>query len=64
MKTSFLSSVVLETFDVAPMTRRSATRSFVRDVADPEVADVQRYGGKASGLSRMMSAGVPAPPRL
>ncbi len=62
MKTSFLSSVVLETFDVAPMTRRSATRSFVRDVADPEVADVQRYGGKASGLSRMMSAGVPAPP--
>lgn len=35
---------------------------FVRDVSDPEVADVRRYGGKASGLSRMMSASVPAPP--
>ena len=32
---------------------------FVRDVADPEVADATRYGGKASGLSRMVSAGVP-----
>ena len=36
--------------------------SFVRNVADPEVADAKRYGGKASGLSRMMAAGVPAPP--
>ena len=35
---------------------------FVRDVADPEVADAKRYGGKASGLCRMMAAGVPAPP--
>ena len=41
----------------------SSTRPiFVRDVADPEVADAKRYGGKASGLSRMMAAGVPAPP--
>ena len=35
---------------------------FVRDVADPEVADARRYGGKASGLSRMVSVGVPVPP--
>ena len=35
---------------------------FVRDVADPEVADTTRYGGKASGLSWMVSAGVPVPP--
>ena len=34
----------------------------VSDVADPEVADAARYGGKASGLSRMVSAGVPVPP--
>ncbi|RBP16059.1 pyruvate,orthophosphate dikinase [Roseiarcus fermentans] len=44
------------------MAQRAQGPSFVRDVADPEVADAQRYGGKASGLSRMMSAGVPAPP--
>jgi pyruvate, orthophosphate dikinase len=36
--------------------------SYVRDIADPEVADAQQYGGKAAGLSRMMAAGVPAPP--
>ena len=36
--------------------------SFVHDVADPVVADVTRYGGKASGLSRMASAGVSVPP--
>ena len=42
--------------------QRAQRPSFVRDVADPEVADAQRYGGKASGLSRMLSAGVPAPP--
>ena len=35
---------------------------FVRDIADPEVADVMRFGGKASGLSRMAAAGVPVPP--
>ena len=35
---------------------------FVRDIADPEVADVMRFGGKASGLSRMVAAGVPVPP--
>jgi pyruvate,orthophosphate dikinase len=44
------------------MAQRAQRPSFVRDVADPEVADAQRYGGKASGLNRMMSAGVPAPP--
>ena len=36
--------------------------SFVRDVADPAVADASRFGGKASGLSRMVAAGVPVPP--
>jgi pyruvate,orthophosphate dikinase len=36
--------------------------SFVRDVADPAVSDAASYGGKASGLSRMASAGVPVPP--
>ena len=40
----------------------AATLSFVRDVVDPEVADANRYGGKASGLSRMAAAGVPVPP--
>jgi pyruvate,orthophosphate dikinase len=35
---------------------------FVRDAADPAVADALRYGGKASGLSRMIAAGVPVPP--
>ena len=35
---------------------------FVRDIADPEVADVMRFGAKASGLSRMAAAGVPVPP--
>jgi len=35
---------------------------FVRDIADEAVSDASRYGGKASGLSRMMSAGVPVPP--
>lgn len=47
----------------SPMPPRSSGRpSFVRNVADPEVDDANRYGGKASGLSRMMAAGVPAPP--
>ncbi len=44
------------------MTRSEGTPSFVRDIADPEVADATRYGGKASGLSRMASVGVPVPP--
>ena len=44
------------------MTRSEGTSSFVRDIADPEVADATRYGGKASGLSRMASVGVPVPP--
>ena len=40
----------------------ATTLLFVRDVADPEVDDANRYGGKASGLSRMAAAGVPVPP--
>jgi len=35
---------------------------FVRELADPAVADATRFGGKASGLSRMAAAGVPVPP--
>jgi pyruvate,orthophosphate dikinase len=44
------------------MARFPAKQPFVRDIADPAVSDASRYGGKASGLSRMMSAGVPVPP--
>jgi len=40
----------------------TAELSFIRDVADPAVADAARYGGKASGLSRMASVGAPIPP--
>ena len=32
------------------MTRSEGTSSFVRDIADPEVADATRYGGKAERL--------------
>jgi pyruvate,orthophosphate dikinase len=38
------------------------TFSLVRDAADLEVGDAKRFGGKASGLSRMAAAGVPVPP--
>jgi pyruvate,orthophosphate dikinase len=48
-----------ETVRMAPSPARP---SFVRDVAETEVADARRYGGKASGLSRMMAVGIPAPP--
>jgi pyruvate, orthophosphate dikinase len=36
--------------------------SFVRDVADSDVEDVSRFGGKASGLAKMARAGIPIPP--
>ena len=62
MRTFYPFSAVLEMSEAATMAPSAARPSFVRDVTDPEVADSQRYGGKASGLSRMMAAGVPAPP--
>jgi pyruvate,orthophosphate dikinase len=62
MRTSFPFSAVLETSEATQMGEAEIGPRFVRDVSDPEVADVRRYGGKASGLSRMMSASVPAPP--
>jgi hypothetical protein len=62
MRTSFPFSGVLETSEATQMGEAEIGPRFVRDVSDPEVADVRRYGGKASGLSRMMSASVPAPP--
>ena len=62
MRTFYPFSAALEMSEAATMAPSAARPSFVRDVTDPEVADSQRYGGKASGLSRMMAAGVPAPP--
>src|SRR5215510_15019654 len=35
---------------------------FVRDVADSDVEDALRFGGKASGLAKMARAGIPIPP--
>jgi len=34
----------------------------VRDIADSEVEDALRFGGKASGLAKMAGAGIPIPP--
>jgi pyruvate, orthophosphate dikinase len=62
MKISCRSSADLAMSEIIAMAPSSTRPIFVRDVADPEVADAKRYGGKASGLSRMMAAGVPAPP--
>jgi pyruvate,orthophosphate dikinase len=36
--------------------------SFVRDVTDERVEDTARFGGKASGLAKMVRAGIPIPP--
>jgi pyruvate, orthophosphate dikinase len=36
--------------------------SVVRDVADGPVEDALRFGGKASGLAKMVRAGIPIPP--
>jgi pyruvate,orthophosphate dikinase len=62
MKISCRFSADLAMSEVMAMAPSPTRPVFVRDVADPEVADAKRYGGKASGLSRMMAAGVPAPP--
>jgi pyruvate, orthophosphate dikinase len=62
MRISSPFSADLGTSEAVSMAQPEIRPAFVRDVSDPEVADAQRYGGKASGLSRMISAGVPAPP--
>src|ERR1700722_13328683 len=62
MRTFFPFSAVPGTSEERSMAQPDVKPLFVRDVADPEVADATRYGGKASGLSRMVSAGVPVPP--
>lgn len=36
--------------------------NFVFDIADIDARDTSRFGGKATGLARMASAGIPIPP--
>ncbi len=36
--------------------------SFVHDVADIDPSDTKRFGGKATGLGRMIALGLPVPP--
>ena len=62
MRTFFPFSAVLETSEERRWRTPRSGRVFVRDVARSRGRRRGRYGGKASGLSRMMSAGVPAPP--
>lgn len=38
------------------------TGKFVREITESEVEDSRRFGGKASGLSRMAAVGIPIPP--